>query len=142
MPEHIHLLVNEPPRILLAQWLKAVKQMTSRQRRGPREKFWQERYYDSNIRGEKARSEVIRSIHRNPVARGLVEKPEDWVWSSFRHYATGVKGTVEIESQWAAFLRGNRLPEGVCLREGERSCFPTQAAKNAAWMGHKPSREN
>ena len=142
MPEHIHLLVNEPPQILLAQFLKAVKQVTSRKLRGPRQKFWQDRYYDSNVLGEKGRSEVIRSIHRNPVARGLVTKPELWPWSSFRHYASGAKGRVEIESQWTAFLRGNRLPEGVCLREGERSCFPTQAAKNAAWMGHKPSREN
>jgi putative transposase len=142
MPEHVHLLVNEPPRILLAQLLKAVKQMTSRKLRGSREKFWQDRYYDSNVYGEQARSEVIRYIHRNPVKRGLVTKPEDWPWSSFRHYATGVKGTVEIESQWTAFLRGNQLPEGVRLKEGERSCFPTQAAKGAAWMGHNPSRRN
>lgn len=111
MPEHLHLLVNEPPRILLAQFLKAVKQTTSRKLRGPREKFWQDRYYDSNIRGEKARSEVIRYIHRNPVKRGLVEKPEDWAWSSFRHYATGTVGAVEIESQWTAFRREDRLPE-------------------------------
>jgi hypothetical protein len=26
--------------------------------------------------------------------------PEDWAWSSFRHYAKGVEGTVEIESFW------------------------------------------
>ena len=136
MPEHVHLLVNEPPRILLAQFLKAVKQTTSRKLRGSREKFWQDRYYDSNVRGEKARSEVIRYIHRNPVARGLVEKPEDWTWSSFRHYAAGAKGTVEIESQWTAFWRGNRLPEEVRFKEDERSCSPTQAAENAAWMGH------
>jgi hypothetical protein len=84
---------------------------------------------------------VIRYIHRNPVARGLVKEPADWKWSSFRHYATGVKGTVEIESQWTAFFRGNRLPEGVRLQGSERSCFPTQAAKNAPWMGHNPSLE-
>jgi putative transposase len=113
MPEHIHLLVNEPPGIVLAQFLKAVKQMTSRKLRGPRAKFWQERYYDSNIRGESACSDVVRYIHRNPVARGLVERPEDWAWSSFRHYASGARGTVEIESRWTAFWRGNRLPEGV-----------------------------
>ena len=75
MPEHLHLLIGEPPKILLAQFLKAVKQVTSRKLRGAREKFWQERYYDSNIRGETARTEVIRYIHRNPVVRGLVEKP-------------------------------------------------------------------
>jgi len=142
MPEHVHLLVNEPPQMLLAQFLKAVKQVTSRRLRGPREKFWQDRYYDSNVRGEMARSEVIRYIHRNPVARGLVAKPEDWPWSSFRHYASGVRGTVEIESQWTAFLRGSQLPVGERLREGKRSCFPTQAAKDAAWMGHNASREN
>jgi putative transposase len=141
MPEHVHLLVNEPPKILLAQFLKAVKQMTSGKLWGAQEKFWQERYYDSNVHTEKSRSEVICCIHRNPVVRGLVDKPEDWVWSSFRHYATGVKGAVEIESQWTAFPRGNLLPEGVEFKMGERSCFPTQAAKGAAWMGHNPSRE-
>lgn len=142
MPEHIHLLVNEPPLILLAQFLKAVKQRTSRKLRGVRHKFWQDRYYDSNVRGEKARSEVIRYIHRNPVERGLVDKPEEWPWSSFRHYATGVQGTVEIESHWAAYQRGNEPPDGVRLEVGERSSFPTQAAKNAAWMGHNGSKEN
>jgi hypothetical protein len=109
---------------------------------GPRQKFWQERYYDSNVHGAKARFEVIRYIHRNPVMRGLVEKTEDWPWSSFRHYATGVVGVVEIESRWTAARRGNQLPEGVRLREGELLCFATQAAKDAAWMGHNPSREN
>jgi putative transposase len=141
MPEHVHLLVNEPPRILLAQFLKVVKQMTSRKLRGPRGKFWQDRRYDSNVRGEKARSEVIRYIHRNPVKRLLVAKPEDWPWSSFRHYASAAQGTVEIESQWTAFRRENQLPAGVRLREGKRSCFPTQAAKGAAWMGHNTSSE-
>ncbi len=136
MPEHVHLLVNEPPRILLAQFLKAVKQITSRKLRGWREKFWQERYYDSNVRGEKARSEVIRYIHRNPVVRGLVEKPEDWPWSSFRNYATGAKGTVAIESQWTAFRGGDELPEGVRLLKGERSCFPAQAARSAERIRH------
>jgi putative transposase len=131
MPEHVHLLVNEPPRILLAQFLKAIKQMTSRKLRGPREKFWQDRYYDSNVRGDKARSEVIRYIHRNPAARGLVEKPEDWPWSSFRHYATGAKGTVEIESQWTAFGRGNRLPEGVQMKQGEGEASPARSSQSA-----------
>ena len=47
MPEHVHLLVNEPPRILLAQFLKSLKQMTSRKLRGQRSQFWQTRYYDT-----------------------------------------------------------------------------------------------
>jgi hypothetical protein len=34
-----------------------------------------------------------------PVKAGLCERPEDWEWSSFRHYATGCEGRVEIESE-------------------------------------------
>jgi putative transposase len=44
----------------------------------------------------------LRYIHRNPVERGLVARPEDWAWSSFRHYVSGDSGPVEIESQWTA----------------------------------------
>src|SRR5690348_12726064 len=36
MPEHVHLLINEPPSIVLAQLLKALKQTTSRRLRGDR----------------------------------------------------------------------------------------------------------
>ena len=106
MPEHIHLLINEPPLILVAQFLKALKQITSRKLRGDRRQFWQDRYFDANIHGEAARSEVIRYIHRNPVKRGLVASPEQYRWSSFNHYATGIRGIVEIESEWTARTRG------------------------------------
>jgi len=41
-------------------------------------------------------------MHRNPVKRELVKRPEDWKWSSILHYATGNEGIVEIDSQWMA----------------------------------------
>jgi putative transposase len=67
--------------------------------------FWQIRYYDFNVFTDKKRIEKLRYMHRNPVVRGLVAKPEDWRWSSFRHYATGIEGDVEIESFWTAWKR-------------------------------------
>jgi putative transposase len=106
MPEHVHLLINEPPSILVAQFLKALKQITSRKLRSDRRQFWQPRYFDANIHGETARSEVIRYIHRNPVKGGLVSLPGQYRWSSFNHYAAGIRGVVEIESDWTARLRG------------------------------------
>ena len=45
--------------------------------------FWQARYYDFNVWGERKFVEKLRYIHRNPVKRGLIERPEDWSWSSF-----------------------------------------------------------
>jgi putative transposase len=104
MPEHVHLLINEPPKILLAQFLKSLKQSTSRKLKGNRDQFWQARYFDRNIDGEEM-SEVIQYIHRNPVKRGLVARPEDYPCSSYLHYSTGARRTVEIESEWTANWR-------------------------------------
>jgi putative transposase len=57
-------------------------------------------YYDFNVLTHAKYVEKLKYIHRNPVERNLVEKPEDWPWSSFRPYATGEIGRVEIESEW------------------------------------------
>jgi len=105
MPEHVHLLMSEPERGTLASAVQAMKQSVSRKLIGGREHFWQARYYDFNVFTAKKRIEKLKYIHRNPVVRGLVERPEDWAWSSFRHYVTGEVGAVEIESPWTAFRR-------------------------------------
>jgi putative transposase len=106
MPAHVHLLVSEPERGALSLALQMLKQNVARELRLPEgSPFWQPRYYDFNVWSEAKRVEKLRYIHRNPVRRGLVQRPEDWKWSSFLHYATGVEGVVEIESQWTARKR-------------------------------------
>jgi putative transposase len=106
MPEHIHLLLSEPERGKLSLVIQMLKQITSRKLRAPDQpRFWQVRYYDFPVWSEAKRIEKLRYIHRNPVKRGLAERPENWKWSSFAHYATGVEGPVEIESQWTARRR-------------------------------------
>ena len=106
MPEHVHLLVNEPERGTLAQAMQSLKQGVARRLAlRAADPFWEARYYDFNVWSEKKFVEKLRYIHRNPVQRGLVARPEDWRWSSFRHYATSERGVVEIESQWTARRR-------------------------------------
>jgi len=106
MPEHVHLLTEEPEKDTLAVFLQIFKQLTSRELKPSSEsQFWQRRYYDFNVTSEKKTAEKIRYIPRNPVTRGLVARPEDYRWSSFNHYATGEVGTVEIESEWTARRR-------------------------------------
>jgi putative transposase len=106
MPEHVHMLVNEPGRGTLAQAMQSLKQSVARRLalRAP-DPFWQARYYDFNVWSERKFVEKLRYIHRNPVTRGLVARPEDWAWSSFRHYLSGESGPVQIESQWTARKR-------------------------------------
>ena len=100
MPEHVHLLISEPERGTLALAMQMLKQNTSRELREFTKdgRYWEQRYYDFNVWSERKRVEKLRYIHRNPVERGLVERAEDWSWSSFRHYVSEVEGVVKIES--------------------------------------------
>ena len=135
MPEHVHLLISEPERGRLSIALQMLKQITAQQLRLPEgAPFWLPRYYDFNVWSEAKRVEKLRYIHRNPVKRGLVERLEDWLWSSFRHYATGADGPVEIESQWTA-RRRERLGMGVRIEVSE-SQNPRPLAQNARRTGH------
>jgi len=59
-------------------------------------RIWQPRFYDFNVWTEGKRIEKLRYMHQNPVKRGLVVEPEQWRWSSFRSYAFGEVGLVQI----------------------------------------------
>jgi putative transposase len=110
MPEHVHLLANEPTKDTLATFLQIFKQQTSRELKSEVQKqFWQRRYYDFNVSTNEKHIEKLQYIHRNPVIRGLVERPEDYRWSSFNHYAIGELGPIEIESHWTWTRRERQL---------------------------------
>jgi putative transposase len=118
MPEHVHLLVSEPQRATLSTAIQAFKLGVVRSLEGggvPTSRkrsekwgtpcidssqkanhFWQARFYDFSVWTEKKRIEKLRYIHRNPVARGLVESPEQWPWTSFRWYLSRELGPVKI----------------------------------------------
>jgi putative transposase len=109
MPEHVHLLVSEPENGTLSTAVQVVKQQSSRlighsslrcaKDGAPgveKQPVWQTRFYDFNVWTEDKRIEKLRYIHRNPVTRGLVAKPEEWRWSSYRFYALGEEGSVGI----------------------------------------------
>jgi putative transposase len=136
MPEHVHLLVSEPQRQTLAVALKALKQGMARRVLGRRKPggtaqselfaspaarhFWQARYYDFNVWSKKKTVEKLRYMHRNPVKRGLVDSPEQWRWSSFRHYLYGESGAVVVDEvfapRWAKSIKpGTPLPTQAAL---------------------------
>ena len=116
MPEHIHLLVTEPEKGTPSAGLQVLKQRTAhallpkRKRRDPRQRelfgeqsrraFWQARFYDFNVWSTKKRVEKLRYMHRNPVKRRLVASPEQWRWSSYRHYLLDEPGLVQVNVGW------------------------------------------
>jgi putative transposase len=136
MPEHVHLLISEPERGNMALCLQMLKQNVAQKLKVERDKpFWYRRYYDFNVWSEKKMIEKLRYMHRNPVTRGLVARPEDWAWSSFRHYLTGAKGTVEIESHWTA-RRREHLGIFTQIRVRQHKPRPVSAKSAETRTGH------
>jgi putative transposase len=100
MPEHVHILLSEPKLQPLSNTFRTLKGETSKLLKDNRPQFWQRRYHDFNVLTHPKFSEKLRYLHRNPVERGLVTNPEDYPWSSYRHWLTGASAPVEIESHW------------------------------------------
>jgi len=123
MPEHFHLLITEPERGNPSTVMQVLKQcfarhlLTQWRKRQPRNQLglrkealdaghvWQRRFYDFVVWSERKRVEKLRYMHHNPVKRGLVLEPEQWAWSSFRHYAYEERGPVLVNEQRRGVLR-------------------------------------
>ena len=106
MPEHVHLLVaprrggvevgrfagriKEEGARKGISWLEQharrwLPRITVVEGQRTRRRFWQPGGgYDRNIDESRTLVSVINYVHANPVRRGLVERPEDWEWSSAR----------------------------------------------------------
>jgi putative transposase len=115
MPEHIHLLLSEPQAETPSTVMQALKISFARRvlaqakrRRNPAQAslfdhlpqhVWQKRFYDFNVWSARKQIEKVKYMHRNPVKRGLVERPEQWAWSSFRAYLYGETEPVRVKFQ-------------------------------------------
>jgi putative transposase len=127
MPEHIHLLISEPERGNPSKVMQATKQGFARRllqklraardvRQGSLWEMalddghvWQARFYDFVVFTEKKRAEKLRYIHHNPVKRGLVLEPQQWPWSSFRHYSYKERGVVLVNEERKAELTVRKI---------------------------------
>jgi putative transposase len=135
MPEHVHMLVSEPDSGTLAEFMQLLKTKVSVQARKAQKRvagdvpFWQTRYFDHNVRNYAGFVTQLRYIHRNPVKRGLCNAPENWPWSSFRAWAVGEIGPVEIENEWTAMR----------TEKSQGSCAPTLSAEKSGKDGARNS---
>lgn len=88
MDNHVHLLVRESPEGL-ATMMKRINASYAyyfnqkNQRVGH---LFQDRFKSEPIEDDRYLLTVIRYIHNNPFKAGLVEKPEQYRWSSYTSY--------------------------------------------------------
>ena len=85
MPNHLHTLIETLPGHPFGRVVKSWKNysaLTANRLLGRQGSFWARDYFDRYIRDDNHLAAVIRYIENNPVKARLVEKPEDWPFSS------------------------------------------------------------
>jgi putative transposase len=116
MPEHVHLLISEPPQGTPSTVLQKLKRrvahrLRKRQKRAsagqiplpfakceePPHSFWQPRFYDFNVYTQGKKTEKLNYMHANPLKRRLVNDPKDWPWSSWAFYWGGKDVLIPID---------------------------------------------
>jgi len=58
--------------------------------------FWQQHSHPILLHSNNLIDQKLKYIHNNPVKAGVVENPEDYIYSSAKDYA-GIKGMIDIE---------------------------------------------
>jgi len=59
-------------------------------------KFWQNEYHPVELFSNDVIDQKLDYVHENPVKEGIVDRPEDFLYSSARDYA-GQKGLLAVE---------------------------------------------
>ena len=102
MPEHVHAIVRFSETGQLNEFMKQWKGKSSLRIKRylldilarynsflqPEEPVWQRKYYDLNIYSYKKLYEKLTYMHENPIAVGLVNKAEEWPYSSAVWYTS------------------------------------------------------
>lgn len=125
IPDHLHLLIvtkqnrvkevsnmmrdfkRVTSRLLSTQmekdnktkWLQAFRLDIPSKRNGEY-KIWQERYDDFTVYSSTMITTKINRIHHNPVKKGLVQKPEDYLYSSARNYAFNDHSIIKVDTDF------------------------------------------
>ncbi len=63
-------------------------------------KVWQDNYWDEAVYTERFLRQKLNYIHRNPLRAGLVERPGDYPYSSYRNYEFDEEWLTEIDRGW------------------------------------------
>jgi len=90
LPDHIHLLLKSP----ITDYSRVIwdlkRHLTFRFRRDGKIMkgvvLWQDRFWETTVRGDDHHKHCVDYIHYNPVKHGLVSAPVDWEHSSIHSY--------------------------------------------------------
>ena len=89
MPTHIHLVLKQQKEKGISIFIGNILNSYTRyfniktKRKGP---LWESRFKSVVVKGDEQLLHLTRYIHLNPVTAYLVDKPEDWAFSSYKEF--------------------------------------------------------
>jgi len=89
MPTHIHLIIKQLDNNGISIFMKNILDSYTRyfnlrtKRKGP---LWQSRFMSVMVENNEQLLHLTRYLHLNPTSEGLVERPEEWLYSSYGEY--------------------------------------------------------
>ena len=123
MNNHVHLVVWLNQKAAISDFMRDFKKYTSVQIRKVLEqqgeaellnmlrinaqsvkgqvfKLWQSRFDDLVLTKHETIKTKINYIHKNPVRKGLVLRPEEWFYSSARDYLSVGASAIPVDVDW------------------------------------------
>lgn len=94
MPTHFHLILRQNVNIGISEYVAKITNSYSHyfnllhHRKGP---LWQSRFKNVMIGSDEQLFHLSRYLHLNPVTSKIVDKPQDWKYSSYFEYLNGVE---------------------------------------------------
>jgi len=89
MPTHIHLIVQQLVEKGISRFMSNILNSYTRyfnlkhKRRGP---LWEGRFKSVLVENDEQLLHLTRYIHLNPTSAGIIDKPQEWIFSSYREY--------------------------------------------------------
>ncbi|MCM8814036.1 MAG: transposase [Candidatus Omnitrophica bacterium] len=131
MPNHVHVLAVPHTDESLSKFMQKLSltytQHVNRKynRTG---RLWECRFFSSLIERQTYLWRVCRYIERNPVRHALIERPEEYTWSSAGMkyaFVAAAWDSAEEKQKYCEFMQQPEVPEDVeCIRKSIRGCRP------------------
>lgn len=89
MPTHIHLVLKQLTENGISKYMNDILNgyskyfNTRHKRKGP---LWESRFNSLLVDTDEQLFHLTRYLHLNPITAGIVDRPEDWKFSSYREY--------------------------------------------------------
>lgn len=149
MPNHFHLALQPWKNGDLSRWMQWLT--TAHVRRYHRHynssgHVWQDRYKSFPIESDEHLRTVLRYIERNPLRANLVQRAQDWEWSSLRWWRRRDRapylsdGPMEHPSDWVR--RVNRPETNAELEAIRKSVNRGAPFGDKAWQSRTAARHN